>query len=98
MEAELELPQRQRAGLIAVRVAAVRPLARSINAYALEPQDAGGLPAWDAGAHVDLHLEGGLVRQYSLVNEGERDRYAVAVKLDPAGRGGGSGQICGPRL
>ncbi len=46
------------------------------------------LPAWLAGAHLDLHLPNGLTRSYSLVNVGERDRYVVAVGLDRQSRGG----------
>ena len=32
----------------------------------LAPADGGELPPFEAGAHVDLHLGEGLVRQYSL--------------------------------
>jgi ferredoxin-NADP reductase len=47
------------------------------------------LPAFTPGAHLDLHLADGLVRQYSLVNPPEEgDHYVVAVKRDPASRGG----------
>lgn len=47
------------------------------------------LPAFTAGAHVDLHLGNGLVRSYSLVNDpAERHRYVVAVNKDPSSRGG----------
>jgi vanillate O-demethylase ferredoxin subunit len=47
------------------------------------------LPAFDAGAHIDLHLPNGLVRSYSLLNTpGERHRYCIAVNRDAASRGG----------
>ena len=46
------------------------------------------LPAAEAGAHIDLHLDNGLVRSYSLTNAGERHRWCVAVHHDPASRGG----------
>jgi vanillate O-demethylase ferredoxin subunit len=58
---------------------------------ALELAAAGGatLPAFGAGAHIDLHLAPGLVRSYSLLNDpAERHRYVVAVNKDPASRGG----------
>ncbi|GAA5069183.1 ferredoxin-NADP reductase [Thermocatellispora tengchongensis] len=49
----------------------------------------GTLPPWEPGAHVDLVLGGGLVRQYSLCGDpADRDRYLVAVLREPAGRGG----------
>ncbi|TGD94275.1 PDR/VanB family oxidoreductase [Methylobacterium nonmethylotrophicum] len=53
--------------------------------------DPGGadLPAYEAGAHVDVHVGNGLVRQYSLAgNPAERGRYRLGILLDPASRGG----------
>jgi len=51
--------------------------------------DGGVLPAFEAGAHVDLHLGNGLVRQYSLCNPPwETHRYEIAVRLDERSRGG----------
>jgi ferredoxin-NADP reductase len=51
--------------------------------------DSGEFPAFDAGAHIDLHLPNGLVRSYSLCNPpGERHRYVVAVLHEPKSRGG----------
>lgn len=50
--------------------------------------DGGALPAWDPGAHIDLELPGGLVRQYSLAGLPSGDGYRVAVRLEQAGRGG----------
>jgi vanillate O-demethylase ferredoxin subunit len=47
------------------------------------------LPAFTAGAHIDLHLPQGLGRSYSLVNpQDERHRYVIAVQRDQASRGG----------
>jgi ferredoxin-NADP reductase len=47
------------------------------------------LPTWEAGAHIDLHLANGMVRQYSLHNTpGDSSRYEVAVLRDPNSRGG----------
>ena len=49
----------------------------------------GHLPTFQPGAHIDLHLPGGLVRQYSITNgPGEVLSYRIAVKRDPASRGG----------
>jgi len=51
--------------------------------------DGAPLPAFSAGAHIDLHLPGGLIRQYSLCNHpGEMHRYEIAVLRDPNSRGG----------
>ena len=47
------------------------------------------LPAWTPGAHVDLHLPGGHLRQYSLCGDpADRRRWQVAVLREPEGRGG----------
>ena len=46
------------------------------------------LPTWTPGAHVELHLAPGLVRQYSLCGRGRDDGYRIAVLREPAGRGG----------
>ncbi|CAM5420300.1 iron-sulfur protein [Streptomyces avidinii] len=47
------------------------------------------LPAWAPGAHVDVALPSGLVRQYSLCGDpSARGRYTIAVRLVEDGRGG----------
>lgn len=54
--------------------------------------DGGLLPAFDAGAHVDIHLSEGLVRQYSLCSDPSDARvYRLGVLKDPASRGGSLG-------
>ncbi|WP_077035507.1 PDR/VanB family oxidoreductase [Pelomonas sp. KK5] len=57
----------------------------------LELADPAGspLPAFSAGAHVDLHLPGGVIRQYSLCGDPRsRASYRLGVLRDPASRGG----------
>ncbi|MFE4329252.1 PDR/VanB family oxidoreductase [Streptomyces sp. NPDC056831] len=47
------------------------------------------LPAWQPGAHLDLLLPSGLVRQYSLCgNPADPDTYTIATRLVEDGRGG----------
>ncbi|MBB4004432.1 MAG: PDR/VanB family oxidoreductase [Aurantimonas endophytica] len=47
------------------------------------------LPEWSAGAHVDIRLADGKIRQYSLCGDpANRQTYVVAIKREPAGRGG----------
>lgn len=71
-----------------VRVARKRTEARDICSLELVAQN-GALPAFTAGAHIDVHLPGGLVRQYSLCNPpSERQRYVIAVLRDARSRGG----------
>ncbi|MFG2720362.1 PDR/VanB family oxidoreductase [Streptomyces sp. NPDC048416] len=55
----------------------------------LEARDGTELPAWEPGAHLDLVLPSGLVRQYSLCGDpGDRAAYTVATRLIEDGRGG----------
>lgn len=57
--------------------------------FDLTLEDGGALPAWEAGAHIDLHLQDGLVRQYSLCgNPTDTAQYVLGVLLDPNSRGG----------
>jgi tetrachlorobenzoquinone reductase len=63
--------------------------APNITSYDLRPLEAGELPAFTAGAHIDLTLPNGLIRSYSLINpQAERQRYVIAVQKDRASRGG----------
>ncbi|KUJ54579.1 iron-sulfur protein [Streptomyces albus subsp. albus] len=48
-----------------------------------------GLPTWEPGAHLDLVLPSGTVRQYSLCGDpADTGSYTVAVRLIEDGRGG----------
>ncbi|HKS12066.1 MAG TPA: PDR/VanB family oxidoreductase [Pseudomonas sp.] len=67
--------------------------AKGINSYELVDPARTELPAFTAGAHIDIHLPNGLVRQYSLSNSPrERHRYVIGVLRDPNG-GGGSAAV-----
>ncbi|HEY0288638.1 MAG TPA: PDR/VanB family oxidoreductase [Pseudomonas sp.] len=47
------------------------------------------LPPFTAGAHIDVHLNAQLIRQYSLCNSPrERHRYLIAVQRETPSRGG----------
>jgi ferredoxin-NADP reductase/nitrite reductase/ring-hydroxylating ferredoxin subunit len=53
---------------------------------------AGLLPTFQPGAHIDLHLPNGLVRQYSIINgPGEQSSYVIGVKRETNSRGGSVG-------
>lgn len=59
-----------------------------ISLRLVDPSGA-ALPAWTPGAHLDVILPSGLVRQYSLCGEqDDRSAYTIAVLHEPAGRGG----------
>ncbi len=70
-----------------MRVAARRTLAEGVIELELATADGSAPPAWDPGAHVDLHLPGGMIRQYSLCGE-PGGALQVAVLREAEGRGG----------
>jgi len=78
--------------LITVRLARKRAEAADITSFELVAADGGALPAFSAGAHIDVHLPataGGLVRPYSLCNSpAETHRYQLGVLREPTSRGG----------
>ena len=60
-----------------------------IRAYELVHPEGNDLPAFTAGAHVDVHLSNDLVRQFSLCNDPrETHRYLLGILNEPDGRGG----------
>src|SRR5271169_508066 len=71
------------------RLTAIRFQASDINVLEFERADGGPLPPGEAGSHIGLLLPNGLERQYSLICAAPSPRrYSIAVKRDPAGRGG----------
>jgi vanillate O-demethylase ferredoxin subunit len=74
---------------LSVRVARKAAVAQDICVFDLVSADGAALPAFTAGAHLDVHLPGGLVRQYSLCNPpDEVQHYRIGVLRDAASRGG----------
>ncbi|MCG7601291.1 PDR/VanB family oxidoreductase [Halomonas sp. McH1-25] len=72
-----------------VRVTKKAQEAEDIVSFELTDPHGRPLPAFSAGAHVDVRIRDGLIRQYSLCNHPEeRDRYRIAVLREPASRGG----------
>jgi len=72
-----------------VRVADKQLAAEGIATFDLAAVDGTPLPGFEAGAHIDVHLPGGPVRQYSLYQlPDERRLYRIGVLRDPASRGG----------
>jgi ferredoxin-NADP reductase len=70
-------------------VAQARREARSVVSLTLVDEGGDDLPAWSPGAHIDLVLPSGLVRQYSLCGDpNDRTSYTIAVLREEAGRGG----------
>jgi tetrachlorobenzoquinone reductase len=76
-------------GLIDARLVKIEDVARDTKTYTFQRVDGGKLPPYKPGAHIDLHLPNGLMRQFSLVVPvSDPDSYTVGVKRDENSRGG----------
>jgi ferredoxin-NADP reductase len=75
---------------IRVRVESTRLETPHVMAMTLVPASGTGLlPAFEPGAHIDVHLPGGLVRSYSLAGApSDLRRYTIGVLHDRNSRGG----------
>ncbi|CAM2145081.1 Vanillate O-demethylase oxidoreductase [Pararobbsia alpina] len=79
----------QESVLIKVRVARKTEAATDVCAFELASLDGHALPGFTAGAHIDVHLANGLIRQYSLCNDpSETHRYRIGVLREVQSRGG----------
>jgi vanillate monooxygenase ferredoxin subunit len=72
-----------------LRVRRIDSETEDIRTYELVPPPSARLPPFEAGAHLDVQVPGGAVRQYSLCNDPqETHRYVIAVQREAQGRGG----------
>jgi ferredoxin-NADP reductase len=66
-----------------------RLVADRVVALDLRAADGSVLPRWQPGAHIDLELDSGLIRQYSLCGDPrDRERWQIAVLRETSSRGG----------
>jgi ferredoxin-NADP reductase/phenylpropionate dioxygenase-like ring-hydroxylating dioxygenase large terminal subunit len=76
-------------GTMPVVIAKVSHEAERVVALDLVAEDGRELPPFEAGAHIDVHIATGIVRQYSLCGDpADRARYRIAVLLEAQSRGG----------
>ncbi|WP_432181541.1 PDR/VanB family oxidoreductase [Streptomyces sp. NBC_00063] len=84
--------RRQRPGpgtAVTLTVTDKHHIADDVASLTLRHPDGDRLPDWTPGAHIDLILPDGTVRQYSLCgNRWDAYTYRVAVLREPEGRGG----------
>lgn len=74
---------------IVVSVRRRSEIATGVVELVLGRPDQTELPPWTPGAHIDVHLDAGLVRQYSLCGDPkDRMTWTIAVLHDRDGRGG----------
>ncbi|MCG7209414.1 PDR/VanB family oxidoreductase [Streptomyces arenae] len=77
---------RPRSRALSLLVTAHRTVADGVVQLRLEGER---LPAWEPGAHLDVVLPSGLVRQYSLCGDpADTSSYTIAARLVADGRGG----------
>lgn len=74
---------------LVLQVARAEHVAIDVRLFELRSPTGAELPAFTAGSHIKVRTPAGAVRKYSLCNDpAERNRYVIAVKRDPGGRGG----------
>ncbi|GAB5904897.1 PDR/VanB family oxidoreductase [Mycobacteroides chelonae] len=74
---------------LVVRERSVVAADQDVVAFTLAAVGGGELPKWRPGAHLDVTLPSGAVRQYSLCGDPrDRYRYRIAVRRIPEGKGG----------
>ncbi|HVW40141.1 MAG TPA: PDR/VanB family oxidoreductase [Amycolatopsis sp.] len=69
----------------------VRVVSRTVEAEGVVSFVLGGgdLPGWEPGAHIDVEVRPGLIRQYSLCGDpGDPHHWRIAVLREEPGRGG----------
>ncbi|MDF1695349.1 MAG: fatty acid desaturase [Saprospiraceae bacterium] len=73
-----------------VKVVAIENVAKNIKSFVFEAvENEDPLPEFSAGSHIKVQLPSGKIRAYSCVNPTyEKNKYQIAVKLDPNGKGG----------
>lgn len=85
-----EVPEAPGGRQAALRVQVRRKWEPAVGVAAFELVPITGvLPTFQPGAHIDVHLPNGLVRQYSITNgPGDTSCYRIGVKLEPDSTGG----------
>lgn len=70
-------------------VRTIRFEASGVTSFELVDPLGAPLPEFEAGSHIDVEVQAGVLRQYSLCNSpAERNRYLIAVAMARNGRGG----------
>jgi len=86
---EMPISTRLTDSLEDMRLTAILYGAESTNLYEFRPAGGGAVRAFTCGAHVDLHLPDGTIRQYSIASpQAARDHYLLGIKREDSGRGG----------
>jgi len=75
--------------VIHVEITKAEVMADGITKYEMQPVGGGELPAWEAGAHLDIVVAPEFLRQYSMSGDpADRSKYQIGVLREDDGRGG----------
>ena len=75
--------------VIQVEITKAEETAKDVMKYEFRPVSGGDLPAWTAGAHLDIVVAPEFLRQYSMSGDpADRSKYQIAVLREDKGRGG----------
>jgi vanillate O-demethylase ferredoxin subunit len=89
LDVDQRIPKPRPTQLLDLTVASIAQETADIKSFELAAKDGADLPAFDAGAHVDVITEGGLRRSYSIASDPtERNHYTLGVLREPNSRGG----------
>lgn len=74
---------------IEMRVTSIRDLTSQVKEFVLCPSKQITIPNCEPGAHITVQTPSGAMRRYSLVCQNDaQNSYTIAVKREPASRGG----------
>ncbi|MEM8948855.1 MAG: reductive dehalogenase [Pseudomonadota bacterium] len=75
--------------VLQVQITRAEPMAEGVMKYEMRSLDGSDLPAWEAGAHLDIVVAPEYLRQYSMSGDpADRRRYQIGVLREDGGRGG----------
>ena len=75
--------------VLQVVVSKVDAMTAGVTKYELRKPDGSDLPAWTAGAHLDIVVAPEFLRQYSMSGDpADRSKYQIGVLREDPGRGG----------
>ncbi|RED18358.1 2Fe-2S iron-sulfur cluster-binding protein [Pontivivens insulae] len=75
--------------VLRVEISKAEKMAEGITKYEMRSLDGADLPAWEAGAHLDIVVAPEFLRQYSMSGDpANRSVYQIGVLNESEGRGG----------
>ncbi|WP_282077826.1 2Fe-2S iron-sulfur cluster-binding protein [Epibacterium ulvae] len=75
--------------VLQVKITKAEVMSDGVAKYEMQSLDGSDLPAWEAGAHLDIVVAPEFLRQYSMSGDpADRSTYQIGVLREDAGRGG----------